>query len=122
MFFISGLHTTERLTPKEELSDDKIMKEIDSFVNDDNEHLPLDVQLRRLLELQDRVMVLHHPVAKVKRQKMLKIEITKVRRKLSLDKSSQKGWFLNCSCFFLIPVNAFPIFHTAFCYRKIHKL
>merc|ERR1719412_52883 len=36
-------------------------------------------------------MVLHHPVAKVKRQKMLKIEITKVRRKLSLDKSSQKA-------------------------------
>merc|ERR1712039_1010754 len=68
-----------------------IMKEIDSFVNDDNEHLPLEVQLRRLLELQDRVMVLHHPVAKVKRQKMLKIEITKVRRKLSLDKSSQKA-------------------------------
>ena len=83
------------MSPKEELSDDKIMKEIDSFVNDDNEHLPLEVQLRRLLELQDRVMVLHHPVAKVKRQKMLKIEITKVRRKLSLDKSSQKGWFLN---------------------------
>jgi len=87
----SGLHTTERLTPREELSDDKIMKEIDSFVNDDNEHLPLEVQLRRLLELQDRVMVLHHPVAKVKRQKMLKIEITKVRRELSLDKSSQKA-------------------------------
>ena len=73
------------------------MKEIDSFVNDDNEHLPLEVQLRRLLELQDRVMVLHHPVAKVKRQKMLKIEITKVRRKLSLDKSSQKGLFFGYS-------------------------
>merc|ERR1712228_715467 len=87
----SGLHTTERLTPKEEVSDDKIMKEIDSFVNDDNDELALDVHLKRLLELQDRVMFLHHPVAKVKRQKLLKIEITKVRRKLSLDKSSQKA-------------------------------
>ena len=96
----SGLHTTERLTPKEEVSDDKIMKEIDSFVNDDNDELALDVHLKRLLELQDRVMFLHHPVAKVKRQKLLKQEITKVRRKLSMDKAgtspggfkaSQKG-------------------------------
>ena len=111
-FFISlsGLHSTERLSPKEELSDDKIMKEIDSFVNDDNEHLPLEVQLRRLLELQDRVMVLHHPVAKVKRQKMLKIEITKVRRKLSLDKSSQKGWFHNFFSHFKISLYFFQIF------------
>jgi hypothetical protein len=46
------LHATERLTPKEEVSDDKIMKEIDNFVNDDNEDLELNVHLRRLLDLQ----------------------------------------------------------------------
>ena len=84
----TGLHTSERLTPKEELSDDKIMKEIDNFVNDESrEDLPLDAHLRRLLELQDKVMFLHHPVAKVKRQKLLKQEIIKVRRKMSMDKA-----------------------------------
>merc|ERR1712004_412722 len=84
----SGLHTSERLTPKEELSDDKIMKEIDSFVNDDSrEDLPLDEHLKRLLELQDEVLFLHHPVAKVKRQKLLKQEIIKLRRKMSMGKA-----------------------------------
>ena len=84
----SGLHTSERLTPKEELSDDKIMKEIDSFVNDDSrEDLPLDEHLKRLLELQDKVLFLHHPVAKVKRQKLLKQEIIKLRRKMSMGKA-----------------------------------
>ena len=49
----TGLHTTERLTPKEEFSDDKLMKEIDNFVNDDaREDMPLEVHLKRLLELQ----------------------------------------------------------------------
>merc|ERR1711953_587327 len=84
----TGLHTEERLTPKEELSDDKIMKEIDSFVNDESrEDLPLDEHLKRLLELQDKVLFLHHPVAKVKRQKVLKQEIIKVRRKMSMGKA-----------------------------------
>ena len=118
----TGLHTSERLTPKEEFSgkkltkqqliiiffplffyteinsnwnlfffvDDKLMKEIDNFVNDDaREDMPLDVHLKRLLELQDKSMLLHHPVAKVKRQKLLRQEITKVRRKLSMDKAGK---------------------------------
>ena len=84
----SGLHTSERLTPKEELSDDKIMKEIDNFVNDESrEDLELNAHLRRLLELQDKVIMVHHPVAKVKRQKVLKQEIIKLRRKMSMDKA-----------------------------------
>ena len=70
--------------------DDKLMKEIDNFVNDDaREDMPLDVHLKRLLELQDKSMLLHHPVAKVKRQKLLRQEITKVRRKLSMDKAGK---------------------------------
>ena len=36
------------------------------------------------------MVLLHHPVAKVKRQKLLNTEIKKVRRKLSMDKASQK--------------------------------
>ena len=85
---VTGLHTNERLTQKEEFSDDKLMKEIDNFVNDEaREDMALDVHLKRLLELQDKAMLLHHPVAKVKRQKLLKQEITKVRRKLSMDKA-----------------------------------
>merc|ERR1712062_852723 len=63
----TGLHTEERLTPKEDL--------------------PLDEHLKRLLELQDKVLFLHHPVAKVKRQKVLKQEIIKVRRKMSMGKA-----------------------------------
>ena len=51
-YYLPGLHATERLTPKEEVSDDKIMKEIDNFVNDDHEDLELNVHLRRLLDLQ----------------------------------------------------------------------
>jgi hypothetical protein len=90
----SGLHSEERLTSKEEFSDDKLMKEIDNFVNDDKrEDMALDVHLKRLLELQDKAMFLHHPVAKVKRQKLLKQEITKVRRKLSMDKAGTSPGF-----------------------------
>ena len=37
------------------------------------------------------MVLLHHPVAKVKRQKLLNTEIKKVRRKLSMDKASQKS-------------------------------
>ena len=56
----TGLHTTERLTPKEEFSDDKLMKEIDNFVNDDaREDMPLEVHLKRLLELQVSVLTLN---------------------------------------------------------------
>ena len=79
----SGVHSTERLSQKEEVSDEKIMKEIDNFVNDEGrEDMALDAHLKRLLELQDKVIFLHHPVAKVKRQKLLKQEITKVKFQL----------------------------------------
>ena len=57
-----------------------------------------DVIVLRVIEhfefvfvFQDRVVLLHHPVAKVKRQKLLNTEIKKVRRKLSMDKASQKS-------------------------------
>ena len=64
---------------------------------------------------QDRVVLLHHPVAKVKRQKLLNTEIKKVRRKLSMDKASQKSQkgkfciyrFRCCCCFQLNPIKMF---------------
>ena len=99
----TGLHTEERLSQKEELSDDKLMKEIDSFMgggdlntsNAKESGIPTAEErgmtqndyLSRLLELQDTASLLHHPVAKVKRLKLLKQEITKVRRKLSMDRT-----------------------------------
>jgi bromodomain and PHD finger-containing protein 1 len=99
----TGLHTEERLSQKEELSDDKLMKEIDSFMgggdlnsgNVKESGIPTAEErgmtqndyLARLLELQDTASLLHHPVAKVKRLKLLKQEITKVRRKLSMDRT-----------------------------------
>ena len=99
----TGLHTEERLSQKEELSDDKLMKEIDSFMGGgdssstnmketgiptaEERGMSQNDYLSRLLELQDKANLLHHPVAKVKRLKLLKQEITKVRRKLSMDRT-----------------------------------
>lgn len=85
----TGLHSASRATHKENpVSDDKLMKEIDSFLNSEaREEMSDDMHLKKLLELQDKAMFLHHPVAKVKRQKLLKQEIIKTRRKLSMDKS-----------------------------------
>merc|ERR1711899_566190 len=99
----TGLHTEERLSQKEELSDDKLMKEIDSFMGGgdtsvanikemgvptaEERGMSHNDYLSRLLELQDKANLLHHPVAKVKRLKLLKQEITKVRRKLSMDRT-----------------------------------
>jgi len=92
-----------RLSQKEELSDDKLMKDIDSFMGGGDSSLTnvkemgiptaeergmsQNDYLSRLLELQDKANLLHHPVAKVKRLKLLKQEITKVRRKLSMDRT-----------------------------------
>jgi len=79
---------------KEEVSDDILMKEIDAFIADEErEDLLLEDHLKRLLELHDKAMMLHHPVAKVKRLKLLKQEITKVRRKLSMDKAGTSPGF-----------------------------
>jgi bromodomain and PHD finger-containing protein 1 len=83
------VHTAERRKSQhEEVSDDKLMKEIDAFMNsEEREELLSETHLKRLLELQDKASFLHHPVAKVKRLRLLKQEITKTRRKLSMDKA-----------------------------------
>ena len=68
------------------------MKEIDAFIDsEEREEMGHEEHLKRLLELNDKAALIHHPVAKVKRQKLLKQEITKTRRKLSMD----KGPYLN---------------------------
>merc|ERR1719414_310290 len=66
------------------------MREIDAFMADEEriEEMSQDEHLKRLLELHDKANLLHHPVAKVKRLKLLKQEITKVRRKLSMDRTA----------------------------------
>ena len=64
------------------------MKEIDAFIDsEEREEMGHEEHLKRLLELNDKAALIHHPVAKVKRQKLLKQEITKTRRKLSMDKA-----------------------------------
>ena len=64
------------------------MKEIDAFIDsEDREEMGHEEHLKKLLELNDKAALIHHPVAKVKRQKLLKQEITKTRRKLSMDKA-----------------------------------
>ena len=54
-------------TDKEELSDIKIMKEFDNFVNDkDRDNLKNDDHLQRLLVYSDLVHKINHPSAKKK--------------------------------------------------------
>ena len=72
------------------------MKEIDAFLEaaDESEggESNEDV-LKKLLDLHDKALMLHHPVAKGKRVKLLKQEIIKVRRKLSMDKAGTSPGF-----------------------------
>merc|ERR1711915_783861 len=75
------------LIKKEDLSDDKLMKEIDEFLNDDGrDDLDNDEHLKQLLILSDKADMIHHPSAKKRRQQMIKVEIQKLRRKISIDK------------------------------------
>ncbi len=78
--------------PPAEVSDEQIMREVDSFLGDDEgiEAMTSEELLKKLLELQDKTQLVHHPVAKVKRLRIIRSEIIKVRRKLTLDKSGKK--------------------------------
>lgn len=91
----TGLHSAQRGTSTaQNLSDDKLMKEIDKFVNDESrDDMPLEEHLKILLDLYDKAMLISHPVAKTKRMKLLKQEITKLRRKLSMDKAGTSPGF-----------------------------
>jgi len=90
-------HSAQRGPPvaqAKKVSDDEIMKEIDDFLGGDAaEEMSDEGYLKMLLELQDKAQLMHHPVAKMKRQRSLKQEITKVRRKLTLDKSGNATTF-----------------------------
>ncbi len=83
------LHTAERVKQVEDVSDDQLMREIDAFMNSEEreEAGASESHLRKLLDMQDKASLLHHPVAKVKRLRLIRQEITKVRRKLSMDKA-----------------------------------
>ena len=81
-----------------QFSDEKLMREIDGFLSDDEDveegtGVNLDDQLKRLLDLHDKALMLNHPVAKGKRVKALKQEIIKVRRKMSMDKAGTSPGF-----------------------------
>jgi bromodomain and PHD finger-containing protein 1 len=78
---------------KEEVSDDRLMKEIDEFLKDGGarEALEDEEHLKRLLQVQDKAGLIHHPVAKKKREQTIKMELQKLRRKMSIEKSVEKG-------------------------------
>ena len=87
----TGLQLNEKVSKKEDLSDDKLMKEIDEFLNDDGrDDLDNDEHLKQLLILSDKADMIHHPSAKKRRQQMIKVEIQKLRRKISIDKMAKK--------------------------------
>jgi len=88
----TGMLTREG--PKqEEVSDDRLMKEIDEFLNDEagREGLEDEEHLKQLLHVQDKAALIHHPSAKKRRQQTIKIELQKLRRKMSIEKSVEKG-------------------------------
>jgi len=92
----TGLHSDDGAfkSEKEDVSDESIMKEIDTFLEDEgHDSLPRDDVLKKLLDLHDKALMLHHPVAKSKRIKLLKQEIIKLRRKLSMDKAGTSPGF-----------------------------
>jgi len=87
----TGLQLEEKAGKKEELSDEKLMREIDGFLNDENrENLDNDEHLRQLLMCGDKANLIHHPSAKNKRQGKIKVEIQKLRRKVSIEKGAKK--------------------------------
>lgn len=87
----TGLQLDEKVGMKEDLSDEKLMREIDEFLNDENrENLDNDEHLKQLLMCGDKAVLIHHPSAKTKRQQKLKVEIQKLRRKVSIEKGARK--------------------------------
>merc|ERR1712042_190101 len=88
---MGGLQLEEKAGKKEELSDEKLMREIDEFLNDENrENLDNDDHLKQLLMCGDKANLIHHPSAKNKRQGKIKVEIQKLRRKVSMEKLAKK--------------------------------
>merc|ERR1712025_191838 len=88
----TGLQLDEKISKKEELSDDKLMKEIDEFLNDDSrDNLDNDEHLKQLLILSDKADMIHHPSAKKRREQRIKVEIQKLRRKISIDKKEKRN-------------------------------
>ena len=88
----TGLQLDNKVSKKEELSDVKLMKEIDEFLNDDENCDSLDNEehLKQLLILSDKADLIHHPSAKKLRTQKIKQEIQKLRRKISIDKMAKK--------------------------------
>merc|ERR1712210_40616 len=78
---------------KEEISDDRLMRDIDEFLNDEaaREALEDEEHLKQLLIVQDKAGLIHHPTAKTKRLQKIKTELQKLRRKMSIEKSVEKG-------------------------------
>lgn len=75
----TGLHSSEprpATSSTEEVSDDILMRDIDAFLGDENrESMPREEHLKKLLEYHDKAALLHHPVAKIRRLRILKQEI-----------------------------------------------
>merc|ERR1719341_1696666 len=78
---------------KEEISDDRLMRDIDEFLNDETarEALEDEEHLKQLLIVQDKAGLIHHPTAKTKRLQKIKTELQKLGRKMSIEKSVEKG-------------------------------
>merc|ERR1712059_23857 len=81
----------EKVGKKEEVSDNNLTKEIDEFLNDENrESLDDDEHVKQLLILNDKANLIHHGSAKSRRQQKIKLELQKLRRKVSIEKINEK--------------------------------
>merc|ERR1712226_284762 len=77
----------------EEVSDNRLMKEIDEFLNEvaARESLEDGEHQKMLLVMQDKAGLIHHPSAKKRRMGLIKVELQKLRKNMTLGKSVEKG-------------------------------
>ncbi|KAK4301931.1 hypothetical protein Pmani_025958 [Petrolisthes manimaculis] len=84
----TGLLLAHRPKPLPEFSDNKIIKEVDEALAEENEGwVSLEERERALLELLDKANLLRHHIARIKRVKLIRREIGIVRRKLAVNQS-----------------------------------
>ncbi|XP_046387096.1 peregrin isoform X2 [Ischnura elegans] len=84
----TGIMLPERPRPNGQSADDAIVEEVDRVLNsEERKNMSPQANLSKLLELLDKCQKLHHPILRAKRMRYVKKEITKLRRRLALERS-----------------------------------
>lgn len=86
--FETGMHTPPSI-PVEETTQ-RVTTDADEQISEHQRHLPLEEQLKILLERLDEASAGKHSIGRNRRAKMLKKEITVIRRKLAHQRESKR--------------------------------